>query len=252
MVIVLVSLVEGILVDLGMGISRRPSLAVSMVAGAVASASNVFLFQAIYFGGVPIGFLFVMAGLSLVSGAFCGGYLAWDLRRFLIASRLVPPPAPEATGARPSLRRSLIGLVAVVLFLAGGVYYYTRVADPFAAPDRATIEGALVVPFVFHYSEWAEEAETVTAELRGSVSYVPAKDYTGVPLALVLERAKPKAEATTVEVIGADGYAADFDLAKILADRSVLLSLEGGHLRLIGAGYDGAHWVDRVTRAVVR
>ncbi len=114
------------------------------------------------------------------------------------------------------------------------------------------MQGALVSPFVFRYSEWAKEAVTVTAELRGSVTYVPPREYTGVPLALVLERARPKAEATAVEVIAEDGYAASFELAAILGDRRVLLALEEGHLRLIGAGYDGAHWVDRVTRIAVR
>lgn len=88
-VIVFVSLVEGLLVDVGMGISRRQSLTVMMLAGGVASASNVFLFQVIYFSGVSLSFILVMAGLSFVSGVFFGGYLAWDLRRLLVATRLV-------------------------------------------------------------------------------------------------------------------------------------------------------------------
>ena len=251
-VIVFISLVEGILVDLGMGISRRPSLAVTMVAGAVASASNVFLFQAIYFTGVPVAFLLVMAGLSLVSGAVCGGYLAWDLRRFLIASRIAPSFDRDEPKARSTFGRGLVGVLAVVLLLGGGVYYYTSVFDPFAAPDQARVQGAIVSPFVFRYSEWAKEAVTVTAELRGTVTYVPPREYAGVPLALVLEQARPKAGATAVEVIAEDGYTASFELAAIVGDRGVLLALEEGHLRLIGAGYDGAHWVDRVTRIAVR
>lgn len=250
-VIVLVSLVEGVLVDLGMGISRRPSLALHMVAGAVASSSNVFLFQAIYFSGVPVGFLMLMAGLSFVSGAFCGGYLAWDLEKFLVASRLIPSPDPKATAERPLLRRGLVAVSIVALLLAGGVYYYVRVANPFASLDQAKVEGAVDVPFTFRYSNWLDKVETVTAELRGSVTYVPLQAYRGVPLAVLLERGVPRPEAKTVEVIGADGYTASFELAAILAGKRVLLSTERGQLRLIAAGYDGAYWVDRVTRVVV-
>ncbi len=251
-VIVLVSLVEGILVDLGMGISRSPSLFVSMVAGAVASASNVFLFQAIYFTGVPTPFLLVMAGLSLVSGAVCGGYLAWDLRRFLVASRIAPWFSAAEPTRRSTFGRGLVGVLAVVLLLGGGVYYYTTVSDPFASPDQAKVQGSLASPFIFRYSDWAREAVSVSAELRGSVTYVPPKEYTGVPLALVLERAGPHAEAGTVEVIAGDGYKASFELAAIVGNRGILLSLQEGHLRLIAVGYDGASWVDRVTRIVVR
>jgi len=251
-VIVLVSLVEGILVDLGMGISRSPSLVVSMVAGAVASASNVFLFQAIYFAGVPVAFLLTMAGLSFVSGAVCGGYLAWDLRRFLIVSRIAPAFPADEPKACATFGRGLVGVLAVVLLLGGGVYYYTSVSDPLASPDQARVQGSLVSPFVFRYSNWTKEVVSVSAELRGSVTYVPPREYTGVPLALVLERARPHAETGTVEVIASDGYKASFELAAIVGDRGILLALEEGHLRLVATGYDGAHWVDRVTRIVVR
>ena len=88
-VVLLVSLVEGLLVDVGMGILPRRSLVLTMITGAVASASNVFVFQAIYFSGVSFQFILVMVGLSVVSGAALGGYLAWDVERLLVASRIV-------------------------------------------------------------------------------------------------------------------------------------------------------------------
>jgi len=250
-VIVLISFVEGLLVDLGMGISRRSSLVLTMLTGAIASASNVFLFQAIYFSGVSPVFILVMAGLSLVSGAFFGGYLGWDIRRFLIASRLVPQRA-TATPRTSSLRGHLLTLTVVLALLAGGIYYYTSVYDPFPAPDSARIEGALSSPYTFCYSDWEDKAVMVTAELLGSSTYVPPQDYTGVPLVDLLEHAQPKEGARTVLVIAEDGYEARFDLSSLLENKAVILSLDRGRLRLIATGYEGSYWVRRVSRIVVR
>ena len=251
-VIVLVSLVEGLLVDVGMGISRRQSLMVTMLAGAVASASNVFVFQAIYFSGVSLTFIFVMAGLSLVSGAFFGGYLAWDLRRFLVASRLVANTPTPAAKRHAAWRKHLVTLAVVIGILAGGVYYYIAIYDPFASPDAARVKGAVLEPFTLRYGEWSDRLVTITAELRGSVSYVPPRDYTGIPLRQILDRARPKDDATTLRVIAEDGYEARFGLSSVLKDETLVLSLDEGRLWLIAAAYDGAHWVKRVTSLVVQ
>jgi len=249
-VIVLISFVEGLLVDLGMGISRRSSLALTMLTGAIASASNVFLFQAIYFSGVSPTFILVMAALSLVSGAFFGGYLGWDIRRFLIASRLVPQRA--ATPRASSFKGHILTLTVVLALLAGGIYYYTSVYDPFSAPDSARIEGALSSPYTFCYSDWEDKAVMVTAELLGSSTYVPPQDYTGIPLSDLLERAQPKEGAQTVLVIAKDGYEVRFDLSSLLENKAVILSLDRGRLRLIATGYEGSYWVRRVRKIVVR
>lgn len=249
-VIVLVSFVEGLLVDLGMGITRRPNLVVTMLAGAVASASNVFVFQALYFSGVSATFILVMAGLSFVSGAFFGGYLAWDLRRLLVAARLAPP-TPDAPRRRIAWRRHVVTLALVIAVLAGGVWYYVAVYDPFAAPDAARISGAVEAPYTFRYSDWEGDTATVTAELRGSVTYVPPRPYTGIPLRDLIVHAVPAPGATEVRVIAGDGYEARFALSAVEQDATLLVTLDDGRLQLVAAGYDGAHWVKRVTRIVL-
>ena len=93
---------------------------------------------------------------------------------------------------------------------------------------------------------------TIIAELRGSSTYVPTQEYTGIPLSLILEKGKPKEGAETVKVVSEDGYEASFDLVAVLGDDRVILAIDNGRLRLIAAGYDGAYWVRRVSRIVVR
>ncbi len=250
-IIVIVSLVEGLLIDLGMGVSRRSSLGLTMVVGAVASASNVFVFQAIYFSGVSFGFVLLMAGLSLVSGATFGGYLTWDLRRLLASSRLIRSDEGKATKRRIPWRKHAATVLIVGAILAGGVYYYVAVYEPFADPGSARIAGLVKNPYTFAFGEWDGESTTVTAEMIGSVTYVPPAEYTGVLVYEILARTDPRPDATGLRVIADDGYEVRFDLDRVMDDEELLLILEGDRLRLVAAAYDGSHWVRRVTRLVV-
>jgi len=243
-VIVLVSGIEGLFVDFGLSLSRRRSLALTMAAGALASASNVVVFQAIYFSGVPAGFFAVMIGLALVSGAVFGGYLAWDIERLLVSSRVVRPSeaasAPRATFAW----RRVATLAIVLAFLAGAVYYAIGILRPFAAPGTASVGGSVEAPYTFVYSDWATEECTVHAELRGSATYVPPADYTGIPLGIVLERATPTSTATRARIIASA-------LADVVGNADIVLERIGDSLRLVAPGYDGAFWVAQVVRLVV-
>ncbi|UCF09446.1 MAG: ECF transporter S component, partial [Candidatus Bipolaricaulota bacterium] len=252
-VIVLVSSIEGLLVDLGLGSARREALGLTMLTGAIASASNVFVFQAIYFSGVAMAFIFVMAGLAAVSGALLGGYLAWDLRSLLAAARLVRSheAAAGVEGVRVRWRRHLATLAVVSALLAGGVFYFVSVYTPFAEPGVVRVTGAVESPIEFRTESWAGREVTVVAELRGSVSHVPPAPYTGVPLKDVLALAAPRPGATSVRVVASDGYEARFVLLEVMDDDEILLVVDEEEIRLVAANYDGAHWVRKVARVVV-
>jgi len=260
-VIVLVSGIEGLFVDLGLGLSRRRSLVLTMLAGALASASNVLIFQAIYFSGVEAAFLWMMIGLAFVSGAVFGGYMAWDLERVLVASRILRPrnPTPGAPGsadAAPAARpvawwRRIVLFALVAAFLGGSVYYYLEVAAPAPAPGSARVAGAVSTPYTFAYDDFVAEEETARTELRGSATYVPPADYTGVPLDIVLEHARPTPGAERVRVVASDGYEVALPLSDIAAEPRCLLVLEGSSLRLVVPGRDGSLWVRGVVRLVV-
>ena len=250
-VILVVSVVEGLLIDFGLGISRRRSLALTMVTGAVASASNVFVFQSVYFSGVSLTFILVMAGLSCVSGALLGGYLAWDIEDLLVSSRIIRREQPTARRAL-GRRRHVVTLVVVLGLLGGGAAYYVNVFDPFADASSAQIEGNVALPYTFRFDAWDGEESITRTELRGSATYVPPRDYHGVPLAAILRRAEPATDATVVRVVASDGYEASFALDEVQSHEDILLVLEEEALRLVAAGYDGAYWVRRVRRVVVR
>jgi len=250
-VILLVSAVQGVLVDVGMEITQRPRRGVAMAVGAVAAASNVFVFQAIYLSGVPLPFILGMAGLALVSGATLGGYLGFDLAGLLVDARLAPA-VPGLAAARAGRGRLAATAVVAALLLGGAAYYFAAVAEPFAPGDRARIEGMVDAPYTFRYEQWVDDEVTITAELRGSVTHEAARPYTGVPLVKVVERAVPRAGATRVRIVADDGYEAIVPLSTLEAHgERLLLCLEGGRLHVVAGELDAAHWVRRVHRIAV-
>ena len=252
-VIVLVSVIEGLFIDVGMSMSARRSLGVMMLSGAVASATNVFVFQAIYFANIPLVVLLGMAGLAFASGAFFGGYLAWDLHGLLRASNLVrsdlrTPPHTK----KIAWRRHGITLLVVLVGLAGAASYYVQVYDPFAAPDAVSIEGSVASPYVYRPSGWDGDIVTITAELRGSTLTIPAREYTGALLSEIIRHAVPEDTSTMLRVIASDGYEIELEWDAVLLDEELLLILEDGSLRLVAGAYDGAYWVQQVRRIVIR
>jgi len=233
--------------------SARRSLGVMMLSGAVASATNVFVLQAIYFANIPLGLLLGMAGLALISGAFFGGYLAWDLHDLLRASNLIRPDSGTDQKTRTiDWRRHAITLLIVIFGLAGAATYYITVYDPFASPDAVSIEGAVSLPYVLVLSDLDADGVTITAELRGSTMTIPARDYTGLLLREVIDCAIPDEGATALRVISSDGYEIELDWEAVQTDKALLLTLEDGSVRLVAAAYDGAYWVQQVRRIVVK
>lgn len=252
-VIVLVSVIEGLFIDVGMSMSARRSLGVMMLSGAVASATNVFVLQAIYFANIPMALVVGMAGLALISGAFIGGYLAWDLHDLLRASNLIRPEAGTERKTRTiDWRRHVLTLIVVVLGLAGAATYYVSVFDPFAAPDVVSIEGAVLSPYEYCLSDGTVDVVTIVAELRGSTITIPAREYAGALLRDIIGRSIPDEGATAVRVISSDGYEVELDWEAVQTDETLLLSLESGGVRLVAAAYDGAYWVQQVRRIVVK
>ena len=252
-VIVLVSVIEGLFIDVGMSMSSRRSLGVMMLSGAVASATNVFVLQAIYFANIPLTLLLGMAGLALISGAFLGGYLAWDLHGMLRTSNLIRPDSETERKTRTiDWRRHVITLIVVGLGLVGATTYYVTVYDPFAAPDAVSIEGAVSLPYVLVLSDSEADVVTINTELRGSTMTIPARDYTGLLLREIIERANPSSDATGLRVIALDGYEIELPWEVVQSDEELLLILEDGSVRLVAAAYDGGYWVQQVRRIVVK
>ncbi len=258
--IVLVSLMQGVMVDAVLLLTRRHNLISYMLAGGIAAASNVFVFQLLYFSGLPFTYILFVSMLALVSGVLLAGSFGHSVLEIILQARpyrIDLDPGQEAAAETkenkkifPRLRPVVTGLL-LVAFSAGAVYYYAAIFEPPWAGPACRVEGAVEKPLSFQLSDFKQHETTITAELKGTVTTVPPQDYTGVPLRVILQNTRPLAGAKTLEVTATDGYTVEFELGKVLADDQILLIREENMLRLIAANYPGGHWVKMVNKLII-
>lgn len=262
--IILVSLTQGLVVDAVLLITRHHNLGSYMLAGGVAAASNVFVFQFLYFSGAPMTYLLFIALIALVSGVLLAGSFGHSVLEIVLQAR--PFRISGASGeemdsglaasgdkkTKPHSFRIIVTALLMVLLSTGAVYYFAAVFEPPWAGPNFQVEGAVEKPLTFQLSQFEQHETTITAELKGQVSHVPSQEYTGIPLKVIVKEASPLEGATRLEVIATDGYMVEFDIQKVLNDDQMLLTREGDMLRLIAGNYDGGYWVKRVSRMVVK
>jgi energy-coupling factor transport system substrate-specific component len=283
--VILLSLVAGLIVDAVWAVAPRRGLLTAVMAGGLATCSNVLLFLLFTSTFENILWLFfLLLGISLVSGVFFAGLLVWNVASTLDHAGIpvkAPGFDPSRTpgthglmangGGRERTWRSMAGIlvtVAVVLLLGGGAlaYYAATVDDVEAMREGVvSVKGEVGNPYVFGLDEFADDFVTVEAELQGEFTHVPLQEYTGVPLATVLERADVREGADTVRVVGADGYGEQLaypleevmDPAKmtsyVLVEERGTLSGggTGEYYRLVCKDLDGGWWVRWVVHITV-
>ncbi|NIN69056.1 MAG: hypothetical protein GTO63_31090 [Anaerolineae bacterium] len=165
--VVLIDVVAGILVDAGMlPFRNKNSTLAYAVAGGLATASNVFVFQ--LFASVPtdvltMGAILLVGLVSFVSGVLLAGILGKVLLDSLRRAGVVRDLAPETMGR--GIYPAFVGIVAV-LTVAGGAHRTYR--QPSECALRIQILRTRLSPS-------SDDPSDREASLRGSPAWVPIK-----------------------------------------------------------------------------
>ena len=283
--VILLSLVAGLIVDAVWALAPRRGMYAAVLAGALATSSNVLmflLFTSTYDGLMWLFFLLVV--VSIASGVIFAGLLVWNIASTLDHAGIqvrAPGFDPTRTSSTPTLMangggrertlRSMAGIIATimvaVLLFGGAVAYYVTTADDVDAMHEGmvSVQGSVAAPYTFELEEFIDDFVTVEAELQGEFNHVPLREYTGVPLAVVLERADARDDASIVRVVGADGYGEqlEFSLGEVMDPAgmtSFVLVQEqgtlsdgstGDHYTLVCKDLEGAWWVHWVVLITV-
>jgi ABC-type thiamin/hydroxymethylpyrimidine transport system permease subunit len=246
LLIVLIDVVAGLLVDLGfLPFRNKDSLPAYCLAGGLASASNVFVFQ--LFASLPAdtlayGALLLVGAVALLSGVVLAGVLGWALLNALRRAGVVKdrPPLPMSRKAYP------IFLVAAAL-LTVALTFYLRGA--LRGPATVHVGGAVETPY--DYPRQQGDIAAITAE--GTLRDVTGR-YLGVPVRELIARARPQAGASLLLVRGSDGYAFFIGMDEVRDNDGLLLSSQGqgkdAAYDLVGAKNQKA-WVRGVSELVV-
>lgn len=258
-VIVIISIVQGIIIDLAAVVGRDPennsasSRLFWWLAAGISAASNVIIFQIFYFTGAPWLYISAITVLAFCSGIIFAGYFAWETLEFIKETEIIPTNfiSLRTNPVQKSRRRLIIRnlpAIALVLFLSiGSTYYVVAVAKTFVDPYSCEVTGLVEQTYTYHSSDFIGEEITIEAELQGTYIHIPPTNYTGILVRIILERATPHTEASSLQVRARDGYTVNFELDQVMSDNRFLLSEADDGLWLIAAEYDGSLWVKQVT-----
>lgn len=258
LVIVFVSLIQGLIVDIGLSAFRhRDSLPLYCIIGGFAAASNVLVFQLLFFSGAPGLFIMLLVILAFCSGIIFAGYFGHATTSLVITSNVLRNSPNGATSrSEPSSLWKRLGpykLSAIVFLITiafGASLYSVFVWRPVIDPLSCEVVGQVSQPYRFSYIAFAEYEVTIEAELIGSVTYAPPQNYTGIPLSVILAEAQPLTLATTLQVLSSDGFSAPFLIDEVLNDSEIILIVDNG-LRLVAKNYHGSYWVQKVVSLVI-
>jgi len=243
---VLVDVAAGLLVDVGfLPFRRKDSLVAYCLAGGLASASNVFVFQ--LFASVPADTLaywamLLVAGVAFLSGVLFAGVLGRALVNALRRAGVVKdaPPAPMGHRAYP------IFLIAVAL-LSVALTVYLR--DALRGPLTVHVGGAVAA--AYDYPREHGDLGATTAE--GTLREVTAR-YNGVPVRELVGRAQPQPGAAMLLIRASDGYAFFISMDEVRDNDALLLSPQGegdeASYNMVGA-LNSKAWVRGVQELIV-
>ncbi len=218
-IILLVNLVAGLLVDFGFFIfNKKQHLIPYLVAGGLATASNVFVFQ--LFATLPqniLGFtaISILFFVALASGLVFGGVLPYLLVNALSKAGVVKIPE------KPIHKRKigwliLLGITVIATFTA----VYLRINSQ--GPQTIQIEGAVGNPYAFPGGKISIEEVTREMDYRGVMT-----EYRGYPMLNIIENADPEQNADTLLVEAADGYAFLISFEELENNQNILVVQKG-------------------------
>ncbi|NLF15454.1 MAG: ECF transporter S component, partial [Anaerolineaceae bacterium] len=159
LLVVLVDLVAGLLVDLGfLPFRNKDSLGAYGLAGFIAAASNVFVFQ--LFASLPAdvlayGALLIVGAIAGLSGLLFGGLVSRGLVNALRRAGVVKDRAPAPVGRR--IYPLFLGIGALL-----AVFLFVFLRGALRGPATVHIGGAVEAPFDYPLEH--DDVESVTRE----------------------------------------------------------------------------------------
>ncbi|MFX0209550.1 MAG: ECF transporter S component [Candidatus Hodarchaeota archaeon] len=249
--VVVLSGTQGLIIEIFIIIflSTQNKSILSLAAG-FSSLSNVIIQQILFFNSqIPILFIVFIGFLSFISGFFLGGLFAISTWKIFERSDVLnwrKTPSDPSQLKQIQILRIIIVIVIVVSEI--GVFYLFAVQNRYSAE----VSGDVFNPYTYYHSDFLDLQITVEANLTGDVTYVPPKNYTGVPLYNIVERAQPKTDNFIVQLSASDGYQVEFSGEEIDQDRSIIVTSTEIGLRIVAKNFHGSFWIEKVKRIEIR
>ncbi len=248
--VIVLSGTQGLVIELFVAIffiSQR-KLFLALSAG-LASLSNVIIQQLLFFNLEFLLLVIISSVLSFISGFLFGGYLAINIWSFFEKSTILSWKAPHSN-LKPfrHIRFVRASLLTVIILIEISVFSALLVQNRFAIDVKGDVHN----PYTYYSSDFLADQITVEAELRGTETYIPLRNYTGVPLIKIIDKAQPLSQHYNVQLIASDGYNVNFNSTEIYIDPSIIIIQEDYGFRLVAGNFHGSLWIKMIIRIEIK
>ena len=247
------SFLEGVFAEIGFWPFKKYKTLSFVIAGGLGSWANILVTQTI-FNSFPGLYMFgTFSVFAFASGMVFAGYMGLGIVRILTDAGVIKAPA----GTKPSKLVSIPGAIAValvaILAVVVAAYLLTAGQSAGSSSDNGmariaggtqfiNITGDVAKPGSFDIPGYKSDFITITAvntHAGGNVAY----NYTGVPLKIVLADAGINSNATSMDIIGSDGYTIQYSASDIMSKDDIVLVPENGEVDVISKGSTSNMWV---------
>ena len=244
LLVILLSASQGFIIELILILflaTKRNSI-IALAAG-FAGLSNVILQQILFFNSqIPITFLTLIGIISFLSGLILGGLFPISVFYVFKQSTILQWRKPRKISPRYVRNIKTIRIIIIIILLLAEFSVITFLMTQ--NRNSIQITGEVYNPYTFYVGDFPQV--TIEAELIGDVSYEPPRNYSGVPLNNVLEKAQPKYDTYKVLIRAHDTYSVMFNSSDINdSDNIIIISVAGG-LKIVAKGYHGSYWIKNV------
>jgi energy-coupling factor transport system substrate-specific component len=243
--VLIVDVVAGLVVELIFYLPLLNTLWKNILAGGLAAASNVFVFQ--IFASVPsdsLAFwsLLVVGGMAFISGVVFGGIISQVVIKNLAKTGIIPQPM---TGSK--VRWTRVGFVlAGVLLCAVFAFVYTQTAK---GAGEIVLSGNVEGTQSFNAQTTTLLPISVESEVQGM-----AGTYTGYPIQEVLAQVGAGKDSDLILVTATDGYSYFITMDEVNNNPDLILVASGegkdASYSVVGAANSKA-WVRGVAEITV-
>lgn len=241
-IVLLVDLVAGLLVDFGFLLFKnKKSLFPYLVAGGLASGSNVLVFQ--IFATLPENIVAASAILILFLASLVSGVVFAGLVPYLVINALVKASVVRVTEQTGKTRKIGWYILLAVFIIAALLTVYLR--STLMGPSLIEITGDVSNPYSFPTNAFTLEKVTRQMEYKGVVT-----EYSGYPAKDVIAYADPSESADTLLIQASDGYAFLIGYDELATNENILVVQNGtgknASMDIVGPESSKA-WVRNVT-----
>lgn len=249
LLVILLSTTQGFILEIILLIflgTKRNSILI--LASGLAGVSNIVLQQILFFNAqIPLEFILFISSLSFISGMTLGGFFPISTYKLFRKSQLLiwKKTIPVSVNAKRNLQILRVIFISFLIIFQFTIISFLFVQNKYSIQ----ITGDVYEPYTYFPTDFPKI--TIEAELIGEVTYVPPKNYSGVPLFLVINRAQPISGTYLLDLQASDGYTVRFNSTQIANNNEIIISAEETGLRIVAAQYPGSYWINKLNKLVL-